>query len=130
MNIPNSKIRKAYINALPQYPVYDIAVPNDVQTPNLYITVNNVTLNENENYKQGHEWQTATSLNIWHVNEKGFISSVNLEEVANDIINTQIEIEDFKLQHREMFDCKQFEPIETDSLTIERMVVIFKHWVV
>ena len=130
MNIPNSKIRKAYISALPQYQIYDIAVPNDVQTPNLYITINNVTLNEYENYKEGHEWQSATSLNIWHVNEKGFVSSVNLEEVANDIINTPINIDGFKLQHREMFDCKQFEPIKTDSSTIERMVIIFKHWVV
>ena len=29
-----------------------------------------------------------------------------------------------------MFDCKQFEPIETDKETIERMVIVMKHWVV
>lgn len=128
MSIPNSAIRKAYIEALPQYKIFDIAVPSDVEPPNLYLTVNNVVLNETENYKTGHEWQIATSINIWHVNEKGFVSSVNLEEVANDIINSEIEIEGFKLQHREMFSCTQFDPIETDTHTIERCVVIFKHW--
>lgn len=129
MNIPNSKIRKAYIEALPQYNVYDMSVPNDITPPNLYITVNNVTLNEYEIWKGGHEWFCATSLNIWNINEKGFVSSLNLEEVANDIINSTINIEGFKLQHREMFDCKQLDTVELDNETIERMVVIMKHWV-
>ena len=128
MSIPNSAIRRSYINALPQYKIYDISVPNDEVTPPLYITVNNMKLNENENYKTGHEWMTTVSLDIKNVNEKGFISSFDLEQVANDVINSQIEIEGFKLQHREMFDCKQFDPIETDTHTIERCVVIFKHW--
>lgn len=128
MNIPNSAIRRAYIEALPQYKIYDIAAPSDEEPPKLYLTVNNVVLNETENYKTGHEWQIATSINIWHVNEKGFVSSLDLEQVANDVINSQIEIEGFKLQHREMFDCKQFEPIETDTHTIERMVIVMKHW--
>lgn len=130
MNIPNSAIRRAYIEALPQYKIFDIAVPSDEEPPELYLTVNNVVLNETENYKNGYEWQIATSINIWHVNEKGFISSLDLEQVANDVINSQIEIEGFKLQHREMFDCKQFDPIETDKETIERMVIVMKHWVV
>ena len=129
MNIPNSKVRKAYIEALPQYKIFDIAVPSDEESSELYLTVNNVVLNETENYKTGYEWLCATSINIWHVNEKGFISSLDLEQVANDVINSQIEIDGFKLQHREIFDCKQFEPIETDTNTIERMVVIMKHWV-
>ena len=129
MNIPNSATRRAYIEALPQYKIFDIAAPSDEEPPELYLTVNNVVLNETENYKTGYEWQIATSINIWHVNEKGFISSLDLEQVANDVINSEIEIEGFKLQHREMFDCKHFEPIETDTNTIERMVVIMKHWV-
>ena len=129
MNIPNAVLRKSYINALPQYRIYDIAVPNDEVTPELYITVNNVTLNEHENYKDGHEWFCVTSLNIWNVSEKGFVSSLELEEVANDIINSTLDIQGYRLQNREMFDCKQFEPLETDTNTIERMVVIMKHWV-
>ena len=129
MSIPNSAIRQSYTKALPNYKVYDISVPNDEVTPELYITVNNVTLNEHENYKGGHEWFCAISLNIWNVNEKGFVSSVNLEDIANDIIKSELNIDGFVLQNREIFDCKQFEPLETDTSTIQRMVVIMKHWV-
>ena len=53
MNIPNAVLRRSYINALPQYKIYDIAVPSDEVTPELYITVNNILLNETEEYKDG-----------------------------------------------------------------------------
>lgn len=127
--IPNSKIRKAYIDALPKYKVYDIAVPNDEKPPNLYITVNNMTLNEHEKYKQGYEWLVATTHNIWYVNEKGFNSSINLEQVANDIINCELDVDGFELKDKTLFECRQFEPFETDFETIQRMIVVIKHWV-
>ena len=73
MNIPNAVLRKSYINALPQYKIYDIAPPSDEVTPDLYITVNNILLNEHEEYKSGREWLVAMSLNVWQVNEKGLI---------------------------------------------------------
>ena len=53
MNIPNAVLRRSYINALSQYKIYDIAPPSDEVTPELYITVNNILLNEREEYKAG-----------------------------------------------------------------------------
>lgn len=126
--IPNSILRRSYINTFPQYKIYDISIPNDEITPELYLTINDVVLNEYENYKEGNDWLLATSINIWKENEKGFVSSVELEEVANDIISTLPIVQGFKLHHREMFDCKQFALLETDTNTIERTVIIFKHW--
>ena len=128
MNIPNAVLRKSYINALPQYRIYDIAVPNDEVTPDLYITVNNILLNEHEEYKDGREWLVAISLNVWQVNEKGFNSTISLEEVADDIIHCDLKVDGWRVKSRKMFDCKQFEPIETDVHTIQRLVVTEKIW--
>lgn len=128
MNIPNAYLRKSYINALPQYKIYDIAVPSDEVTPELYITVNNILLNEHEEYKSGREWLCAMSLNVWQVNEKGFNSTISLEEVADDIIHCDLVVDGWRIKSRKMFDCKQFEPIETDSQTIQRLVVTEKIW--
>ena len=128
MNIPNAVLRKSYINALPQYRIYDIAVPNDEVTPDLYITVNNILLNEHEEYKDGREWLVAMSLNVWQVNEKGFNSTISLEEVADDIIHCDLFVDGWRVKSRKMFDCKQFEPIETDTHTIQRLVVTEKIW--
>lgn len=128
MSIPNAKIRRAYINALPQYRIYDISVPNDEVPPNLHLTVNNVVLKEHEEYKGGNEWMTAINVDIWNVNEKGFVSSFELEEVANDIIKAQPIVKDFKIQNIKMFNCQQFNPVETDTNTIERMVVTLQIW--
>ena len=128
MNIPNAVLRRSYINALPQYRIYDVAVPSDEVTPELYITVNNILLNETEEYKTGREWLVAMSLNVWQVNEKGFNSTISLEEVADDIIHCDLIVDGWRIKSRKMFDCKQFEPIETDTHTIQRLVVTEKIW--
>lgn len=124
-----SKLRKAYIDLFPQYVIYDTSVPIDEDLPELYITIDSQVKSETENFKGGYDWQVLTMINIWTENEKGFISSAQLEEVEQEFERNMIVIDGYNLKHRKLVESRIWTPLETDTKTIGRMTIRFQHWI-
>lgn len=134
MKNPNKYIRKAFVDALGTATglgVYDQGIPIDLQPlPNLYVLVKNQSKGRFAVSKQNDEWLCSFSLDINSVNEKGFNSSVRVDDIEEQLLTAvpNVAIPGFKLKWTRLVDSLPFDPLETPTQTINRTVLVYEQW--
>lgn len=127
-------MRGAYVTALAVatgVPVWSKKVPKDVDPiPLKYILITSQTKNRTEVDKDGFEWLCTITVDIYNVNEAGYSSIVNLDDIEENVINTieeEIQIPGFITKSTVLFDSRDLET-ETASQSIERRILTYQHW--
>lgn len=135
MTNPNKYIRAALVSALSAatgFQFYDNAVPSDiVPLPNQYGVVRNQSKSRTGVSKQGHEWLCSATIDLYSVNERGFVSSVSADDMEEQVITVMpsITVSGFDVKLVRFVDSVNFEPLNTGgTATISRNVVIYELW--
>lgn len=121
---PKKYIRKAIIDALPDYAVFDTSVPIDSPYPDTYITIDNINLSPTEVTKTCFEWHCDLYINLWQVQEKGFASSVSVEDMEEDVLNAVFNPAPFRIKDIRLIESK---PMNVGH--VQRIVMILRFWV-
>ena len=121
---PKKYIRKAIIDALPDYVVFDTSVPIDAPYPDTYITIDNINLSPTEVTKTCFEWNCDLYINLWQVQEKGFVSSVSVEDMEEDVLNAVFDPTPFRIKDIRLIESK---PMNVGH--VQRIVMILRFWV-
>lgn len=131
---PDKYIREAYISALSSatgLTVFDTGIPINMEPlPKTYIILRNQSKNPFSRDKESWEWLCSLTIDIVDVNEKGYNSSVNVDDIEGQvitIIEAGITILGFKTKFTRYVDTVSL-PVETPTQTIARKVVIYEHW--
>lgn len=135
MTNPNKYIRAALVSALSTatgFQFYDNAVPTDiVPLPNQYGVVRNQSKSRTGVSKQGHEWMCSATLDLYSVGERGFVSSVSVDDMEERVITAMpsISVAGFDVKLVRFVDSVNFEPLNTGGTsTVSRNVVIYELW--
>lgn len=134
---PSHHLRLAWKTALESATglnMYDYGIPIDTSSlPSEYILYLNESKDPFSRDKEGYEWLLRPSVELCSVNEKGFISTLNLdlmEEQVITAIDAGISIGGgFTVNFSRFIDSVNLAPIETQTHTISRKSVIYEHWV-
>lgn len=134
MKNPNKYIRSAFVTALGSATglgVYDQGIPIDLQPlPDKYVLVKNQSKGRFAVSKHNDEWLCSFSLDINSVNEKGFNSSVAVDDIEEAILTAapSVQIPGFTLKWTRLVDSIPFDPLETSTHTINRTVLLYELW--
>lgn len=95
MNNPGKYIRKAFIDSLGSLniPIYDTAIPNDIDTPKQYILLSSQTKNEKNRSKCDKMWSCSINIEIYNRSNRASVSTAILddfEQQITDIITPDI----------------------------------------
>lgn len=133
MKNPNKHIRKTYVDALASatsLPVYGNGIPKDKVLPDKYILLTTQTKNPFARDKENFEWLCSINIELYSVNEKGYNSSLkvdDIEEIVLTTISNGITVSGFNTKFVRFVDSVSL-PIETPTNTINRIIVIYEHW--
>lgn len=130
---PNKYIRSTLVTALQSatgQPFFDTGIPIDLQPlPTLYGVVNNQTKNRFAVSKQNHEWLCSVTMELCAVQEKGFNSTVEVDDLEGVVLTSMeaIAVPGFRLGLIRLVDSIP-SPIETATQTIDRTILVYELW--
>lgn len=131
--VPDKSIREEIINRITAETLVfatDQVVPVSVDTPNVYILVHSQGRDRTAVTKQNYEWIGSVTLTLVKVNEKGYISSVELDDLDTEVcrIMDSIKIPGFKTNFSRFFDSLS-DNLESPANTINRKHIMYEIWV-
>ena len=131
---PKKYVRKSIADALATatgLKVWDKKVPKDFEPkPTQYILISSQVLNQTEESKEDFEWLMQTVVDIVNVEEAGYASTVDnddVEQLVNTAILDGIQVLYFDVKETKLIDSLDLN-IETPTNSIYRRVITFQHW--
>lgn len=130
---PDKYIRAAYINALTSatgLPVFDDGIPiPEKDLPNKYYLLGTQTKNSTALSKHGWEWSCTAEVHCIFVNDKGFNSSAEADDMEEAVLSAgaSLSVPQFNYITTSFIDSVSSN-IETQTNTVNRKIVIYRHW--
>lgn len=133
MKNPNKYIRASIVSALATatgLSVFDSGIPIDLQPlPEKYLIVNTQSKSRFAVTKGNHEWLCSVTLDLNAVQEKGFNSTVEVDNMEEQVLTAMpgIAVSGFRVNFTRLVDSVPL-PIETATATINRTVLVYEQW--
>lgn len=134
MESPDKYIRKAVNEAIEDatgVKVYDRVVPIDESPlPNLYIVVGDQTRSRTAVSKQNYEWLGTIVITLVKINEKGYISTVELDDLDGEVCTVMdaLTVPGHRVINSEFITSNTMQ-IEGFTNTIGQKSIIYELWV-
>lgn len=130
---PESAIRKAIIDALGARTlsrVYDQVLPRDFYLSGDYILLGSQSRRRIGVSKQHYEWEGSITITIVNVNKKGYISSVELDEVDGIVCEEmdKITVPGFQVKYSRFFSSDS-DVVEGPANTFNRRHITYELWI-
>ena len=130
---PDKHIRKEVaekITAAAGVLVTEQVVPIAMDTPEMYVLISSQTRNRTAVSKQNYEWLGSITLTLVKINEKGYISSAELDDLGTQVcaVMDELEVPGFKTNFSRFFDSVT-DVIEGPANTMCRKHIIYEIWV-
>lgn len=130
--IPDGVIREAISESLSTkgIPCFDGVVPISASTPMSFVQIIAQGRSRTAVNKQNYEWMGECTLTLVKVNEKGYISSVELDSMDTEVCKTMdnLSIPGFRVALTR-FVSSDSDNLESPANTICRRHIIFEIWV-
>src|SRR5690606_25144527 len=132
MRNPNKYLRLAYITALEAdtgLSVYDKVIPKDLPFDTSYILITSQTKTRYAISKTCYEWLVVVNTEVVCVNEKGYISTLKVDDVEEGVLNSVqgITVPGWSLKSKDLLDSVDAD-LETPTHTINRRIITHEYW--
>lgn len=129
---PDGAIRKAIAEGLAgrSIPCFDGAVPISSATPASFVQILSQGRARTAVNKQNYEWMGECTLTLVNVNEKGYISSVELDRMDSEVCRLMdtLTVPGFRVALTR-FVSSDSDSLESPADTINRRHIIFEIWI-
>lgn len=129
---PDGAIREAIVTGLAAVGIlaFDQGVPISSPTPDLFAQIHSQGRTRTAVSKQNYEWMGSVTLSLVKLNQKGYISTVDLDEMDSEVVSFMdgIVLPGFKVQ-LSRFVRSTSDTIESPTRTIARRHVEYEIWV-
>lgn len=130
--IPDGVIRKQLVDNLSLITgvlVTDEVVPISKETPNLFINITAQGRSRTAVNKQNYEWLGTVTLSLVKINEKGYISSVELDTLDSQVCTFMdtIAIPGYRVGFSRFFSSDK-DKVESPTQTICRKHITYEIW--
>lgn len=130
---PESAIRKAIVDALSArttLKVYDQVLPRDEYVTGQYILMGSQSRRRMGVSKQHYEWEGSITITIVNVNKKGYISSVELDEVDGIVCEEmdKLTVPGFQVKFSR-FLSSDSDVVEGPATTFNRRHITYELWI-
>lgn len=131
---PDKYIRKALVAELAlavAVPFYDTAIPIDIQPlPTRYGVIRSQSKNRFADDKSSRDWMSSVTIELFSVNELGFVSTVDVDDMEAVVINTMpdLSIPDLDVKFIRFVDSVN-SPINTLTQSVSRRVIVYDFWI-
>ena len=132
MIVPDKYIRKAISeDSRIEVPIYEGAIPIDiVDIPKIYGIVTSQSRNRAYPTKFGHDWFGIITITLVKINEKGSISTAELDDLEGQVCEAfeDIKVDGFKVNRSNFIGSEIF---TYDSLTntVSQKAITYEIWV-
>lgn len=128
----NKYIRKGIISILvsQNVPCWSNIVPDDIGNPRIYATINSMGKVEFAVSKRENEFEVRFDLNLYCVNDLGFDSATELDDIIETVLPLikQISVPEIGIKNVTLENELDM-TFNTDMSTINRKVLQFTMWV-
>lgn len=130
---PDKYIRKAIkdgLETLTGILVTEQALPISVDTPTLHVQLGSQSRQRTAVSKQNYEWESSVTLTIVKVNEKGYISSAEMDDLDTQIVAfmDSLTVPGFWVKQSRFFTSNA-DNLESPANTINRKHIIYEIWI-
>lgn len=131
--VPDKHIRKAIkegLEALTSVFVTEQALPISKDTPSLHVQLNSQSRRRTSVSKQNYDWEGTVTLTIVKVNEKGYISSAEMDDLDNQIVGfmDNLQVPGFWVKQSTFFTSNT-DNLESPANTINRKHIMYEIWI-
>lgn len=129
---PDGNIRKAIKEGLEPITgvlFTDQVLPISRETPDIHVQIHSQSRNRTAVSKQNYEWLASVTLTIVKVNEKGYISSVEMDGLDSQIVAfmDNLQVPGFVTNYSRFFTSNS-DNLESPANTINRRHIIYELW--
>lgn len=105
-------------------------VPISEETPRLFATIGAQSRQRTAVSKNNYEWLSRINITLVRVNEKGYISSADLDDAEGEVIEIMdsLQVPGYVTNFSRMVDSVG-DKIETPDSTLSRRTVMYEIWV-
>lgn len=105
-------------------------VPISVETPRMFATIGAQSRQRTAVSKNNYEWLSRINITLVRVNEKGYISSADLDDAEGEVIEIMdsLQVPGYVTNFSRMLDSVG-DKIETPDSTLSRRTVMYEIWV-
>lgn len=105
-------------------------VPISEETPRLFATIGAQSRRRTAVSKNNYEWLSRINITLVRVNEKGYISSADLDDAEGEVIAIMdsLQVPGYVTNFSRMLDSVG-DKIETPDSTLSRRTVMYEIWV-
>lgn len=133
MKNPDKFLREGYLIALQAQglTVFNKDIPVDINpVPAQYVLVESQSKTTTERSKEDFEWDCRVTLHIISINTRGYTATSivdNMEGLCITAVEQGIVVNNFYLKSTYLIDSVDLDMTDK-TLTIERRVLIYEHW--
>lgn len=131
---PDKYIRKALVDELSlavAVPFYDTAIPIDIHPlPTRYGVIRSQSKGRFADDKSSRDWMSSVTIELFSVNELGFVSTVDVDDMETVVINTMpdLSIPNLDVKFIRFVDSVN-SPINTLTQSVSRRVIVYDFWI-
>ena len=125
---PSKYIKKAIISASSPLPCY-IRIPKNITTPNEYVLMDNVSLNEYARSKNCYEWIVSVDISVYKINPLGYDASASVDDLVEYILPRikNITSDTIIIKNVDLTSSRWLN-FDTQTNSINRFVISFEFW--
>ena len=128
---PNISIRVALISLLSglNIPAWNKRIPKNVVAPKVYALLTSQTKQPTETSKDGYEWMASINVDLYKINDFGYVNTVPIDNMEQDIVNgiEALVIPGWDVKNITLLNIQDLDD-DTATQTIERRVITYSFW--
>lgn len=113
-------------DALPSYRVWSNRVPKNTPTPDLYVLLTDIAIQEYAECKGGNEWLISMNIDVNSVYSQGYDTTDIVNDAVSDIIPR---IKALPTVKNSRLDGSRSMTYDTPTHTVTRQILTFSFWV-
>ena len=113
-------------DALPSYRVWSNRVPKNTPTPDLYVLLTDIAIQEYAECKGGNEWLISMNIDVNSVYSQGYDTTDIVNDAVSDIIPR---IKALPVVKNSRLDGSRSMTYDTPTHTVTRQILTFSFWV-
>lgn len=113
-------------DALPSYRVWSNRVPKNTPTPDLYVLLTDIAIQEFAECKGGNEWLISMNIDVNSVYSQGYDTTDIVNDAVSDIIPR---IKSLPTVKNSRLDGSRSMTYDTPTHTVTRQILTFSFWV-
>lgn len=113
-------------DALPIYRVWSNRVPKNTPTPDLYVLLTDIAIQEYAECKGGNEWLISMNIDVNSVYSQGYDTTDIVNDAVSDIIPR---IKSLPTVKNSRLDGSRSMTYDTPTHTVTRQILTFSFWV-